>query len=121
MENDLSFLFYPLAIATELWYNTGRFQGKKSWSDKDKDNKRRKPMEAKIYSVTIEERLARTIIVKAESPEQAYECVERHYRNNGDIILMSDDFVDSKIYDATEYAACQYEPDYDATTEKEEV
>ena len=41
MEKKDKLFSYPIAIATELWYNTWRFQGKESWR-KDKDNKRSK-------------------------------------------------------------------------------
>lgn len=45
----------------------------------------------KKYIVTIEELLSKDIEVEADSPKEAFEKVERQYKD-GDIVLNADDF-----------------------------
>lgn len=48
------------------------------------------------YLVTIEETLSKTVLIEAESEEEAVDIVEDKYRN-ADIILDSENFCDKEI------------------------
>lgn len=53
------------------------------------------------YVITIEETLCRTIVVNADSDENAYRKVEELY-HSGDIVLSADDFVGVEFYENDE-------------------
>ena len=53
------------------------------------------------YAYEIIETLSKIIVLEADNEDDAYREVSRRYRD-GEIILYSDDFVDSEILECTE-------------------
>ena len=53
------------------------------------------------YAYEITETLSKVIVLEADNEDDAYREVSRRYRD-GEIILYSDDFVDSEILECTE-------------------
>ncbi len=57
-------------------------------------------MNGNTYKVTITEVLSKTVIVRANSEAEAYDCVYNHYNHLGDIVLTAEDFCESSVSEA---------------------